>query len=182
MKLQELYKKQIVPALKDKLHLENVMSVPKLSKVVINVGFGRNSKDKELVKIIEENLATLSGQKPILNKAKKAISAFKIREGMIIGAKVTLRGSRMWDFVEKLVNIYFPRVRDFRGLSEKTVDDSGNLTVGFKDILAFPEIEVADLEKLHGLEICLNTTAGNRDAGLEMFRALNFPLINKEEK
>lgn len=182
MKLQETYKKQILPELKEKLHFKNVMSVPKLSKVVINVGFGRNSKDKELIKLIENNLVALSGQKPVLNKAKKAISAFKIREGMIIGAKVTLRGKRMWDFVEKLINVYFPRVRDFRGLSDKAVDDSGNLTVGFKDILAFPEIEVGDLEKLHGLEICLNSTAKNREEGLALFKAFNFPLINKEEK
>jgi large subunit ribosomal protein L5 len=182
MKLQELYKKQILPALKEKLKLKNVMSAPRLSKVVINVGFGRNVKDKELVKDVERNLIALSGQKPVFNKAKKAISAFKIRDGMIIGAKVTLRGKRMWDFVEKLVNIYFPRIRDFRGISDKAVDNSGNLTVGFKDILAFPEIEAADLERLHGLEICLNTTAGNRAAGLEFFRALNFPLLNKEEK
>jgi large subunit ribosomal protein L5 len=179
MRMQEYYKKQIIPLLKEKLGLKNVMAVPRLNKIVINAGFGRLVKDKELVKEIEIHLRALSGQKPVLNSAKKAISAFKIKEGMIIGAKVTLRGKRMWDFAEKLVNVYFPRVRDFRGLSDKSVDRNGNLSVGFKDILAFPEIEVSNLEKLHGLEVCIATTAKNREAGLELFKLLNFP-IRKE--
>jgi len=176
MRLQEIYKKEIVKALKEKLGIRNIMDVPNLSKVVINVGFGRQAKDKDLVDLVKENLTAISGQRPVLTAAKKAISAFKIREDMIIGAKVTLRGKRMWDFVDKMVNIYFPRVRDFRGLNDKAVDGSGNMTIGFKDILAFPEVEVEDLEKLHGLEVCVATTAKDRDSGLELFRALGFPL------
>jgi large subunit ribosomal protein L5 len=176
MRLQEIYKKEIAKKLKEKLGIKNVMEIPRLKKAVINVGFGRNSKDKELIDRVKASLTAISGQRPVLTKAKKAISAFKIREDMIIGAMVTMRGKRMWDFVEKLVNIYFPRVRDFRGVSDKVVDRNGNITVGFKDILAFPEIDVQDLEKVHGLEISISTTAGNYEAGLELFKALNFPL------
>lgn len=175
MRLQEIYKKEIAKQLKEKLGVKNVMQVPRLSKVVINVGFGRQAKDKDLVDLVQSNLTAISGQRPVLNIAKKAISAFKIREGMVIGSSVTLRGKRMWDFVEKLVNIYFPRVRDFRGISAKAIDRDGNITVGFKDFLAFPEIDVQDLEKLHGLEICVATTAKDRESGLELFKALNFP-------
>ena len=131
---------------------------------------------KELAKIVEGNLVALVGQKPIMNSAKKAISAFKIKQGMVIGASATLRGKRMWDFIEKLVNVYFPRVRDFRGISEKCVDRNGNITVGFKDILPFAEVDVEDLEKVHGLEISIATTANNREVGLALFKLLNFPL------
>ncbi len=176
MRLQEIYKKEIAKQLKEKLDIKNVMQIPRLKKAVINVGFGRNAKDKDLIDRVKMSLTAISGQRPVLTKAKKAISAFKIREDMIIGAMVTMRGKRMWDFIEKLVNIYFPRVRDFRGISDTVVDRNGNITVGFKDILAFPEIDVQDLEKVHGLEISISTTAGNREAGLELFKALNFPL------
>jgi large subunit ribosomal protein L5 len=176
MRLKEYYQKEVLPELKKRLNIKNTMAAPRLSKVVLNVGFGRNNKDKELIKFIEDNLTIISGQKPVLNKSKKAISAFKIREGLIIGASVTMRGKRMWDFVERLINVYLPRVRDFRGINEKSVDRSGCITIGFKDIMPFAEIEVRDLEKLHGLEVCIATTAGNREAGLELFRLLKFPL------
>ncbi|HTW96790.1 MAG TPA: 50S ribosomal protein L5, partial [Candidatus Methylomirabilis sp.] len=176
MRLKEYYKKEVLPELKKRLNIKNDLAAPRLAKAVLNVGFGRNTKDKELIKFIEDNLTIIAGQKPVLTKAKKAVSAFKIKEGMIIGATVTLRGQRMYDFVERLINVYLPRVRDFRGISEKSVDRTGCLTIGFKDILAFAEIEVRDLEKLHGVEICLATTAGNREGGLELFRLLKFPL------
>jgi len=176
MKIQEIYTKEVLPKLKEQFGIKNVMAMPRLSKVVINIGFGRNFKDKEFIKTIENNLILISGQKPVLNKSKKAISAFKIREGLVIGASVTLRGKRMWDFIEKLVNIYFPRVRDFRGINEKCIDNNGNITIGFKDILPFAEVEVEDLEKVHGLEISIATTAHNREVGLALFKLLNFPL------
>ncbi len=182
MKLKELYKKEILVKLKEKLGIKNTLANPRLDKVVINVGFGRNVKDKAFIQNVENNLTAISGQKPVLTKAKKAISAFKIREGMIIGASVILRGDRMYDFIEKLVNIYFPRVRDFRGISDKGIDDQGNLTIGFKDILAFAELDVQDLEKLHGLEICIATTAKTKESGLELFRLMNFPFIKKDNK
>jgi large subunit ribosomal protein L5 len=176
MRLKEYYNKEVLPQLMKNLDIKNKMAVPRLAKVVLNVGFGRNNKDKELIKFIEENLTIIAGQKPVLNKAKKAISAFKIKEGMIIGATVTLRGQRMYDFVERLVNVYLPRVRDFRGVNPKSVDRTGSMTIGFKDIMPFAEIEVRDLEKLHGLEICLATTAKNAKDGLELFKLLKFPL------
>jgi large subunit ribosomal protein L5 len=176
MSLKETYKKEILPELKKRLNIKNDMAAPRLVKVVLNVGFGRNVKDKELIKLIEDNLTTISGQKPILNKAKKAVSAFKIKEGMIIGASVSIRGQRMYDFIERLVNVYLPRVRDFRGIDEKSIDRRGSLTIGFKDIMAFAEIEVRDLEKVHGLEVCIATSATNQAAGLELFRLLKFPL------
>jgi large subunit ribosomal protein L5 len=176
MRLKEYYKKEVLPELKKRLNIKNDLAAPRLSKAVLNVGFGRNTKDKELIKFIGENLTAIAGQKPVFTSAKKAVSAFKIKEGMIIGATVTLRGKRMWDFVERLVNVYLPRVRDFRGVSEKSIDRTGCLTIGFKDIMPFVEIEVRDLEKLHGLEICIATTAGDKKGGLELFRLLKFPL------
>lgn len=182
MRLKELYKKQITKQLQEKLGIKNVMAVPNLSKVVINVGFGRQAKDKDLIELVQKSLTAISGQKPVLTKSKKAISAFKIREDMIIGCVVTLRGQKMWDFVDKLVNVYFPRVRDFRGINDKAIDRQGNLTVGFKDIMAFPEIEVQDLDKVHGLEISLSTTAKSAEAGLELFRALGFPFAPNDNK
>jgi len=175
MRLKEKYQKQIGPQLQEKLGLKNAMLVPRLVKVVINVGFGRFAKEKEFMDSVAKGLTKIAGQKPVMTTAKKSVSAFKIREGLVIGAKVTLRGQRMYDFVDKLVNITFPRVRDFRGLSEKAVDTQGNLTVGFKDYTAFPEIRAEEVTNIFGLEICLATNARNRAEGLELFRLLGFP-------
>ena len=175
MNLQETYKKEILPKLKEKFDTKNTLAMPKLKKVSINVGFGKHSKEKDFIKLVESNLNKITGQKCVLTKAKKAISAFKLREGMIIGATVNLRGKRMYDFIEKLVNVYFPRVRDFRGILEKGVDRDGNMTVGFKDATAFAEIEVQDLDKIHGLEVSITTTAKNKEEGLELFKLMNFP-------
>lgn len=175
MRLKEKYQKQIVPKMEEKFGFKNAMLVPRLTKVVLNVGFGHHLKEKEYLASVEKGLTQIAGQKPVFTKAKKSISAFKIREGLVIGAKVTLRGQRMYDFVEKLVNITFPRVRDFRGISDKAVDRNGNLTVGFKEHVSFPEIRVEEVDNLYGLEICLATSAKNREAGLELFRLLGFP-------
>jgi len=175
MKLQEKYKKEIVPKLKEKFGYKNNMAVPKLTKVVINVGFGRHAKEKAHIDSVVAGLTRITGQKPIQTKAKKAISAFKIRDGMIIGSCVTLRGARMYDFVDKLVNITFPRVRDFRGISDKGIDKRGNLTIGFREHLPFPEIKADEVENVFGLEICLATTAKEREEGREFFRLLGIP-------
>ena len=175
MKLQELYKKQIVPKLKEKFQYKNNLSAPKLEKIVINIGFGRHTKEKDYIDKVENILVRISGQKPIKTKAKKSISAFKIRDGQIIGAAVTLRGQRMYDFFEKLINTTFPRVRDFRGIDKKSIDQQGNLTVGFKEHLAFPEIEAGEVENIFGLEVCMHTSARNKDEGLELFSLLGFP-------
>ncbi len=175
MKLKEKYYKKLRPEMRGKFALKNDLLVPRLSKVVLNVGFGHHFKEKEFVADVERGLTKIAGQKPIFTKAKKSVSAFKIRTGLIIGAKVTLRGQRMYDFVDKLVNITFPRVRDFRGIDEKAVDRSGNLTVGFKEYTAFPEIKVEEVNQVYGLEVCLTTDTNNREQGLELFRLFGFP-------
>jgi large subunit ribosomal protein L5 len=149
--------------------------VPRLTKVVVNSGVGRNAKDQAFVDSVASSLERISGQKPVRTKAKQSISAFKTRKGMIIGVAVTLRNKRMFDFVEKLVNITFPRVRDFRGISQKQVDSKGNLAVGFKDQTAFPEIKADEADNVHGLGICLATTAKNYEEGLEFFKLMGFP-------
>jgi large subunit ribosomal protein L5 len=182
MRLKEKYQKEIVPVLKEKFSFKNTMLVPRLNKVVINVGCGRHAKDKEFLATLDQHITKITGQKPVFTLAKKSVSAFKIREGMTVGAKVTLRGNRMHDFVEKLVNITFPRVRDFRGLNDKAIDRAGNMTLGFKDQSAFPEITVEDMDTTFGLEICFDTTASNREEGLELFKLLGFPFTKKDKK
>ena len=179
MRLEEKYKKEIVPALKDKFGYKNTIAVPKLSKIVINVGIGRHSKEKDYIDNVVNNILRLSGQKPVLTKAKKSISAFKIRDGMIIGVSVILRGRRMYDFVQKLVNITFPRVRDFRGIKMSGIDKQGNLSIGFKEHISFPEIKVDEVDNIHGLEVCLHTTAKTKEVGLELFKSLGFPFIKE---
>jgi large subunit ribosomal protein L5 len=181
MRLKEKYNKEIIPKMKEKFGFKNTMLVPHLTKVVLNVGFGHHAKDKEFMAAVSDGLARITGQKSIFTAAKKSISAFKVREGLIIGAKVTLRGQRMYDFTDKLVNITFPRVRDFRGISEKSIDKSGNLTVGFKEHIAFPEIKIENVNSVYGLEVCLVTDTNNQAQGLELFRLLGFP-FKKESK
>ncbi len=174
-RLYTKYKKEVVPALMAQLGYKNILQVPKLVKVVLNVGYGRQVKETAFVENIGETLKAISGQKPIQNKAKKSISNFKIREGMNIGASVTLRGKRMYDFIDKLVSITFPRVRDFRGISPKSFDKQGNYSIGFKEHIAFPEIKSDAVDKLHGLQIVINTTAENKTAGLALLGKLGFP-------
>jgi large subunit ribosomal protein L5 len=173
--LQTQYQKEIVPALKEKFDLKNLMTVPRLKKVVINVGVGKNSKDKEHVDNVEKVLAAISGQKPVRTKAKQSISGFKLREGTVVGVMVTLRKKRMYDFVEKLVHVTFPRVRDFRGINKTSVDQSGNLTVGIKEHTAFAEVGTEDTDNIFGLEITLVTNCKNREEGFELFKQLGFP-------
>ncbi len=173
--LQEKYKKEILPKLKEKFGHKNDFEAARLEKVVLNVGFGKHNKEKAYIKNVVDSLGKISGQKPVTTKAKKAISSFKIREGMIIGACVTLRGKRMHDFVEKLIHITFPMVRDFRGISEKKMDNTGNMTIGFKEHLPFPEIKADDVENAFGLEVCLTTSTRNKEEGLELFRLMGFP-------
>lgn len=182
MRLKEKYQKEIVPILKKELNLKNDMLAPRLTKVVLNIGFGRHFKEKEYIADVERAFTKISGQKPVMTKSKKSISAFKIRDGLVIGAKVDLRGERMYDFVEKLVSITFPRVRDFRGINAKAMDRAGNLTIGFKDQTAFPEIKVEEINNTFGLEVCLATNAKNEKEGLALFTALGFPFKKEEKK
>ena len=181
MILKEKYKKEVVPALQAKFGFKNALLVPHLKKVVLNVGFGHHAKEKEYIANIEKGLIKLSGQKIVFTKAKKSISAFKVREGSVIGAKVTLRGQRMYDFTDKLVNITFPRVRDFRGISDRAVDKNGNMTIGFKEYVCFPEIKVEEVSDIFGLEVCFSSTAKGLEEGKEFFRLMGFP-FKKESK
>jgi large subunit ribosomal protein L5 len=175
MRLKEKYKKEILPILKKELNFKNDYLAPKLDKVVLNVGFGKHTKEKEYAANVAKTLTRITGQRSVFTKAKKSVSAFKIREGMVIGAMVTLRGDRMYDFIERLVNITFPRVRDFRGISENIIDRDGNMTIGFKEHLAFPEIKQEDIDNIHGLEITIVTSTQDRVAALALFRLLGFP-------
>lgn len=175
MNLQEKYQKEITAKLKEELGCSNKFQIPAVNKVVLNSGFGRNAKDKDFVDNVLKSLVRISGQKPVTNKAKKSISSFKVRQGMIIGAKVTLRGKRMWDFLEKLLTVVFPNIRDFRGISSELVDRSGNITIGFKDHIAFPEIRHDEVDKVHGLEVCINSTAKNKKDGILLCSLLGFP-------
>lgn len=174
-RLYAKYKKEIVPALQKELGYKNALQVPKLVKVVLNVGYGRQAKEATFVDNVAETLQAISGQKPVHNKSTKSISNFKIREGMAIGASVILRGKRMYDFIDKLVSITFPRVRDFRGISPKSFDKQGNYSIGFNEHIAFPEIKSDAVDKLHGLQVVINTTAKNRAEGMALLQYLGFP-------
>lgn len=173
--LQQKYLQDIAPALKEKLQLKNVMQVPKLQKITLNVGLGRGVKEASFVDVVEQSLTRITGQKPVKTLAKKSISNFKIRQGMVIGMKVTLRGKKMYDFVNKLVHITLPRVRDFRGISPKTVDVQGNMSIGLKENIAFPEIKAEDISHMHGLQITMTTSAKNKQQALALFEALGMP-------
>jgi len=178
--LKGQYLKQVIPALKEKFGLKNSLAVPTIKKVVINVGLGAGLKDKEYLDNVKNTLIRIAGQRPVETLSRKSISNFKIREGMVIGVKVTLRGTRMWDFLEKLIKVTLPRVRDFRGISTKSFDARGNYTLGFKEYIAFPEIRQDELEKLHGLELCISTTASNAGEGEALLSELGFPFKKDE--
>jgi large subunit ribosomal protein L5 len=175
MNLKEKYQKEVIKAMKEKYGYTNSMAVPKIMKVVINVGIGRSKDDPKFAEVAESTVKRITGQMPIYTKAKKSISAFKIRQGMKVGLKVTLRSKRMWDFLTKLVTITLPRVRDFRGLDPKNMDKHGNLNIGFKEHIVFPEIKSDEVEKIHGLEISVITSAKNEQEGLAVLRLLGFP-------
>ena len=166
---------QIREKLKDGLNLKNIMEIPRIDKIVVNVGFGRVSEDKKAVEYIMESLKKITGQKPAVTKARKAIASFKIRQNQVIGAKVTLRGKKMEGFLKKLITVVFPRVRDFRGVSSKSFDGNGNYTIGFSEITAFPEIEYRKGEKQVGLEITISSTSKEDKATKKLLETLGLP-------
>ncbi|MFH0856553.1 MAG: 50S ribosomal protein L5 [bacterium] len=176
-RLYKQYKEEISKDLKTKFGITNDLAVPRLKKIVLNVGLGKILNDKEMMETVEKNLMLITGQKPIKTKAKKSISNFKIRKGLVIGIKVTLRGKRMYDFLDKLINITFPRVRDFRGIDTKAADGKGNITIGIKEHICFSEIKLDEVEKTHGLEITISTSARNNEQCVELLRAFGFPFI-----
>ncbi|MBI3291100.1 50S ribosomal protein L5 [Candidatus Falkowbacteria bacterium] len=173
--IKEKFQKVISPALKDKFGYKNNLAVPKIEKVIVNIGTGQGLKDAKFNEVAEATLQRITGQRPVKTTAKKSISNFKIRAGLVVGMMVTLRGKRMYDFLDKLINITLPRVRDFRGLDPKSVDPRGNLNLGFKEHIAFPEIKSDEVEKIHGLQVSVVTTAKTRAEGLELLSLLGFP-------
>lgn len=176
------FKKEIIPKVKENLKLKNDNAVPKITKITINAGIGTYAKThgtKDFSHIMN-NIARISGQKPVLTRAKKAISNFKTRIGEVVGVTVTLRGNRMYDFLNKLVNIIFPRVRDFRGLSPKSFDGHGNYSVGFKEHIVFPEISPDEVMNLHGLQVCISTTAKDDEQAFELLKTIGFPFRSKK--
>ena len=174
-RLQEKYKSDIVKAMMDKFNYDSVMQVPKIEKIVINMGVGDAVSNSKALDMAVEELTILSGQKPLVTKAKKSIAGFKLREGMPIGAKVTLRGERMYDFLDKLVTVSLPRVRDFRGVSKKAFDGRGNYTLGVKERLIFPEIDYDKVSKVRGMDIVVVTTANTDEEARELLTLLGMP-------
>ena len=177
--LYQAYTNTVVPKLKERLGLKNVMQVPKIQKVTLNIGYGKRAKEGAFIERVEDTLKRISGQKPVRNKAKKAISNFKLREGIEIGSSVIMRGERMYDFLYKLVNLTLPRVRDFRGLNPKSFDGKGNYTIGFKEHLAFPEIGGDAADQIHGLEVTITTSATTNDQGRALLEEMGFPFRKK---
>lgn len=176
MNLQEKYKKQVIPAVKEKFDYKNDLAVPKITKVVVNTGIGRFRDNKKAIEDIENSLKLIVGQKPVFTLTKKAIANFKTRKGIPIGIKITLRGSRMHDFLDRLVGFAIPRSKDFRGLEQKNIDKNGNLTIGIKEHIIFPEISHEEVQTIFGLEVCISTTAKTKEEGLALFRLLGFPI------
>lgn len=176
-RIQEKYLNEAVPALTQKFGYTNVMQVPKLHKVVINMGLGDCKDNPKSMEVAVSELGIISGQKPLVTKARKSIANFKVREGMNVGAKVTLRGVRMQHFIDKLVNIALPRVRDFRGVSDKAFDGRGNYALGLKDQLIFPEIEYDKVDKVRGMEVIFVTSAKTDEECKELLRLLGMPFV-----
>jgi large subunit ribosomal protein L5 len=181
-RLAEEYKKDIVPSLMKKFGYQSVMQVPKLDKIVVNMGVGSAVADPKILEVAVKELETITGQKPSVRKAKKAISNFKLREGLKIGAMVTLRRERMYEFLDRLINIALPRVRDFRGLSDKSFDGRGNYTLGVKEQIIFPEINVEKITKVMGMDVTFVTTAKSDTEAFDLLSAFGVPFAKKEIK
>jgi len=180
-RLRERFREEARPRLMKELGLTNVMQVPRLEKVVVNMGVGEAIKDGRMLDAALEDLQVITGQRPIVTKARKSIAGFKLREGMAIGAKVTLRGARMWEFVDRLVALALPRIRDFRGLSPTSFDGHGNYTLGVTEQLIFPEIDYDKVLKVTGMDITIVTTARTDDEGRALLAALGFPFAQQAE-
>ena len=174
-RLKKLYKDDVAAKLKEELGLQNVMEVPRITKITLNMGVGEALSDKKLMDNAVADLEKLSGQKAIVTKARKSIAGFKVRDGWPIGCKVTLRQERMWDFLDRLVDVAIPRIRDFRGLNPKSFDGRGNYSMGVREQIIFPEINYDKVDKVRGLDITITTTARNNDEGRALLTALGFP-------
>jgi large subunit ribosomal protein L5 len=181
-RLRELYKTEAIPALTKQFGYKNVMAVPKLVKINVNMGLGEAISNAKILDVAAEELSAITGQHPVVTKAKKSIAAFKLRQGMPIGVTVTLRGDRMYEFFDRLVNITLPRVRDFRGVPPKSFDGRGNYTMGLRDQLIFPEIDYGKADKARGMNITIVTTARNDDEAYELLRAMGMPFAKKGQQ
>jgi large subunit ribosomal protein L5 len=175
-RLKVRFRDELVPVLMERLELANVMQVPRFEKVVVNMGLGDSLKDARLMDAAVEDLTIITGQKPVITKARKSIAGFKLREGMAIGAKVTMRGDRMWEFLDRLISLALPRIRDFRGLDANAFDGRGNYTFGLTEQLVFPEIDYDKVLKVRGMDITIVTTARDDDEGRALLLAAGFPL------
>ncbi len=175
-RLQEFYREKVVIQLMDQFKYGSVMEVPRITKVTINMGLGKALGDKKVLESAVKELAAISGQKPVVTKAKKSIAAFKLREGWAVGAKVTLRRDRMYEFLDRLISIAMPRIRDFRGVNRRAFDGRGNYTLGIKEQIIFPEIEYDKVDATRGMDICISTTAKTDDEGRALLQAFHFPL------
>lgn len=180
-RLKKVYKEQVFPAMMKRFNFPNPMLAPKLDKIVLNVGVGTLHSDQKFAESLQEELRLISGMKPVLTKARTSISNFKLRQGMVVGCRVTLRGDRMYEFLDRLISIIIPRIRDFRGLSDRSFDGRGNYNFGVKEQIIFPEIDYDKVVKIHGMDICIATNARNDEEALEMLREFGFPFRKRGE-
>jgi large subunit ribosomal protein L5 len=174
-KLHDFYKETVVAQLTKEFGYKSVMQVPRIEKITLNMGLGEALADKKVLEHAVADMAAISGQKPVVTKARKSVAGFKIREGYPIGCKVTLRGERMWEFLERLISIAIPRIRDFRGVSAKSFDGRGNYSMGVREQIIFPEIDFDKVDKVRGMDITITTSAGSNDEGRALLAAFNFP-------
>ena len=179
-RLKNIYEKEIVAKLMSKLSLKNRHDVPKIDKIVLNMGLGEDASDGKKIKACVDDMALISGQKPVITKFKKSISNFKTRKGSNAGVKVTLRSQKMYEFIDRLVNIALPRIKDFRGLSSKGIDNSYNYSFGIKEHIVFPEVNFDKVEKIRGLDITMVTSSKNKEGTLELLKEFNFPINDKK--
>ena len=174
-RLQQYYREQVIPRLRSELKVENLMQVPRISKITVNMGVGEAVADKKVMDAAVADLTRITGQKPLVTKSRKAIASFKIRAGLAVGAKVTLRGMRMYEFLDRLINIAMPRIRDFRGVSPRSFDGQGNYSLGVKEQIIFPEIQYDQIDQVRGMDITISTTARDDRKGRALLEAFNFP-------
>jgi large subunit ribosomal protein L5 len=179
VRMMEFYKKEVVPELSKKLNYKNIFQVPRLMKISINVGLGAATQDPKILETVAKDLENIVGQKPVITKAKKSVSNFKLREGMKIGCKVTLRKARMYEFLDRLISISIPRIRDFRGVSDKAFDGRGNYTLGIKEHVIFPEINIDNVSKVFGMDVTFVTSAKTDNDALELLKAFGMPFVKK---
>ena len=174
-RLQDFYRETVVPRLRSDLKIENAMQVPRITKITINMGVGEAVADRKVMDAAVADLTKISGQKPLVTKSRKAIASFKLRAGLAVGAKVTLRGARMYEFLDRLINIAMPRIRDFRGVSARSFDGQGNYSMGVKEQIIFPEIQYDQVDQIRGMDITITTTAVDNRHGRALLEAFNFP-------